>query len=70
MSTRSKAVVTGRMHFHVEWSETLGTANWNGTGVTEKVYPDNGTVQKVKCSVPAGSLDWSFLRVWTGLGSH
>lgn len=64
--TRSKAAVTGGMQFQVEWSETLLAAGWSGSGVTEEILSDNGTVQQVKATIPAGSLGRRFarLRVW------
>ncbi len=61
--TRSKAAVTGGTQFQVEWSETLGAASWSGSGVAEEVLSDNGTVQQVKASVPAGSLGHRFVRL-------
>lgn len=64
--TRSKAAVTDGTQFQVEWSETLGAASWSGSGVAEEILSDNGTVQEVKATFPAGSLGRRFarLRVW------
>lgn len=64
--TRSKAAVTDGTQFQVEWSETLGAASWSGSGVAEEILSDNGTVQEVKATLPAGSLGRRFarLRVW------
>ncbi|MDH4454053.1 MAG: hypothetical protein QE570_12835 [Verrucomicrobiota bacterium] len=61
--TRSKAAVMGGTQFQVEWSETLGAAGWSGSGVAEQVLSDNGTVQQVKATLPAGSLGRRFVRL-------
>lgn len=52
--TRSKAAFTGGVVFTVESSDTLAANSWSATGVTQKVLMDNGTVQTVKATVPAG----------------
>ncbi len=52
--TRSKAALTGGMTFTVEWSDTLAANAWSTTGVTQTVLTDNGTIQTVKATVPAG----------------
>lgn len=60
---RSKAAVMGGTQFQVEWSETLGAAGWSGSGVAEQVLSENGTVQQVKATLPAGSLGRRFVRL-------
>jgi hypothetical protein len=55
--------LTGGTQFQEEWSETLGAASWSGNGVAEEILSDNGTVQQVKASVPAGSQGRRFARL-------
>lgn len=52
--TRSKAAMADGVTFTVEWSDTLATNSWSNVGVTEQILTDNGTVQVVKASAPAG----------------
>ncbi len=53
--TRSKAAFTAGVTFTVEWSDTLAANSWSATGVTESILTDDGTMQTVKATVPAGS---------------
>ncbi len=53
--TRSKAAFTGGATFTVEWSDTLATSSWSTTGVAQTILTDNGTVQSVKATIPAGT---------------
>ena len=53
--TRSIAARTGGVNFVVEWSDTLAVNSWSSVGVTEQILADNGTVQTVKATMPAGS---------------
>ncbi|NQX01185.1 DNRLRE domain-containing protein, partial [bacterium] len=39
----------------VEWSDNL-TPPWSMLGVTETILSDNGTIQKVEATMPAGSI--------------
>ena len=52
--TRASAALADGVTFIVEWSDTLLPALWSSVGVTEQILSDNGTVQSVKTSVPAG----------------
>ena len=52
--TRSKAAFTGGVVFTVEWSDTLAPNSWSNALVTENILTDNGTIQTVKATVPAG----------------
>ena len=52
--TRSKTALTGGVIFTVEWSDTLAPNSWSTTGVTQSILTDNGTLQSVKATVPAG----------------
>ena len=54
--------VSGITHA-VEWSDTLATESWSSAGVTEQTLSDNGTVQQVKASVPAGSNNRRFIHL-------
>jgi len=53
--TRSKAAMSDGITFTVEWSDSLAPGSWSGTGVTEQILGDDGTVQSVRSSVGAGS---------------
>ena len=53
--TRSLAAMSDGMTFTVEWTDTLAIGSWSNTGVTEEIINDNGTVQKVKASIPIGN---------------
>jgi hypothetical protein len=52
--TRSKAAFTGGVVFTVEFSDTLAPTSWSTNGVTQSILTDNGTVQSVKATIPAG----------------
>ena len=60
--TRSLSAMSQLTHA-VEWSDTLATGSWSSAGVSEQILSDNGTVQQVKASVPAGSNGRRFVRV-------
>lgn len=53
--TRSRAAMADGVTFTVEWSDTLLPNSWSHSGVTEELVSDNGAVQTVRASVPAGS---------------
>jgi hypothetical protein len=53
--TRSLAALTAGAVFTVEWSDTLPGASWSTSGVSETILSNNGTVQQVKATLPAGS---------------
>lgn len=61
--TRSVAAVTGGAVFSVEWNDALGTSGWASTGVSETILLNNGTVQQVKATLPAGSAGRRFVRL-------
>ena len=61
--TRSKTAITGGTQFQVQWSDTLEAASWNGSGVSEQILSDNGTLQQVKATLPAGSGSRRFVRL-------
>ena len=52
--TRSKAAFTGGVTFTVEWSDTLTSNSWSSALVTQSILTDNGTIQTVKATIPAG----------------
>ncbi len=54
--TRSLAAMADGVTFTVEWSDTLAAGSWSSEGVTEQILSDNGTLQRVKASVAAGTL--------------
>ncbi len=61
--TRSVAALNAGVVFIVEWSDTLAGSDWHTTGVTQVVQSDNGTVQQVKATLPAGSTGQRFVRL-------
>ena len=60
---RAKAAMNDGFTFAVEWTDDLVSPNWNTVGVTEEILSDDGTLQQVKASVPAGSETRRFLRL-------
>ena len=44
----------------------MSATNVSGIGLAEEILSDNGTLQQVKATIPAGSLGRRFarLRVW------
>lgn len=46
----------------VEWTTDLN-GTWNTSGVTEQILDDDGTLQHVKASVPAGNATTLFMRL-------
>ncbi|MBE2286075.1 MAG: hypothetical protein IAE77_21650 [Prosthecobacter sp.] len=60
---RSVAAVNAGDLFTVEWSDSLTAATWSSIGVTQEVQSDDGTIQIVKATVPAGSKGQRFIRL-------
>lgn len=60
---RSVAAVNAGDLFTVEWSDSLTAATWSSIGVTQEVQSDDGSVQHVKATVPAGSTGQRFIRL-------
>ena len=60
--TRSPTAMSDGVTFTVEWSDTLANGSWSNASVTEQIFTDNGTVQSVKATLPAGP-DRRFLRL-------
>ncbi|MDZ4403704.1 cadherin-like beta sandwich domain-containing protein [Prosthecobacter sp.] len=61
--TRSVAALNAGTAFTVEWSDDLPGSSWSTTGVTENILSDNGTVQQVKATLPAGSTGHRFVHL-------
>ena len=59
--TRSRAAMTDGITFSVEWSDTLGV--WSSAGVSEQLISDDGTVQTVKATIPAGPSAKRFIHL-------
>ena len=53
--TRSNAALADGVIFAVEWSDTMADGSWSAAGVTQQILNDNGTVQTVKATLPAGA---------------
>ncbi|MFZ2279716.1 MAG: hypothetical protein WAW39_18100, partial [Prosthecobacter sp.] len=60
--TRSVAALNAGAVFTVEWSDTLAN-DWQSTGVSEAILSDNGSVQQVKATLPAGSAGHRFMHL-------
>lgn len=60
--SRATAAVSAGYQFIVEWSDSL-TGVWSSTGVSSVVQSDNGTIQQVKATLPAGSQMRRFVRL-------
>jgi hypothetical protein len=59
--TRGTAAYNGGTTFQVEWSDDLTT--WFTSGVVEGLLSDDGTLQQVKATLPAGSSGRRFVRL-------
>ncbi len=61
--TRSKAAVLDGLTFTVEWSDTLDPLSWRSSGVTESTSADDGTLQTILATIPAGNAGKCFVRL-------
>ena len=50
------------MTYIVEWSDNLAPP-WSTLGVTEAILTDNGTIQEMKATLPAGNSGKRFVRL-------
>jgi hypothetical protein len=50
---RNKAAL-GELTFAVEAGETLDAGSWSTAGITESILSDDGPVQQIKATIPAG----------------
>jgi hypothetical protein len=50
------------VNYIVEWSDSLAPP-WSVQGVTERITSDNGIIQNVEATLPAGSADCRFVRL-------
>ncbi len=60
---RSKAAKADGCYFVVEYNSVPGGTGWLTNGVTETVLADNGEMEQVRASVPAGSGTRRFVRL-------
>ncbi|MBL9144379.1 MAG: hypothetical protein JNM99_11940 [Verrucomicrobiaceae bacterium] len=60
---RSVPALNAGTLFTVEWSDNLAANGWSSSGVTQQVLSDNGTVQQVKATVPAGTAGRRFVHL-------
>jgi hypothetical protein len=60
---RSVSALNAGAVFTVEWSDTLPGGSWSTAGVIQAVLTDNGTLQQVKATLPAGSGGKRFVRL-------
>lgn len=61
--TRATAVMLDGVVFAVKWNDSLTPGVWSGVGVTEMILSDNGIVQQVKATLPAGAAGQRFVRL-------
>ncbi|HRJ08969.1 MAG TPA: hypothetical protein PK490_05445 [Prosthecobacter sp.] len=61
--TRSLTAAAAGAVFIVEWSDTLAANDWHTAGVTQQPLGDNGTLQQMQATLPAGSLGRRFVRL-------
>lgn len=61
--SRSTAAVAAGATFTVEWSDTLASGSWSTADVTQAIQTDNGTLQQVKATLPAGTQGRRFVRL-------
>lgn len=61
--TRSNASVLAGKTFHVPWTDTLNGTDWSETNSTQTILTDNGTMQTVKATIPAGTSGRRFVRL-------
>jgi autotransporter-associated beta strand protein len=61
--TRSKAAIADGITFTVEWNDTLSGAAWSQTGVNETITGDDGTLQSIRATLPAGNAGKKFVRL-------
>ncbi len=61
--SRSLDALNSGTTFIVEWNDTLNPNLWSSNGVSEVVLSDDGLLQQVKASVPAGSTGRRFMRL-------
>lgn len=61
--SRNIAALTDGLQFAVEWSNTMAAGSWSSTGVSEQILADNGTLQTVKATLPAGASAKRFVRL-------
>ena len=60
---RAKVAVLDGLTFAVEWSDTPGPGSWSSAGVSESIDSDNGTVQEILATIPAGAAGRRFVRL-------
>ena len=60
---RSVEAINAGAVFAVEWSDSLPGTGWSTAGVAEQVLADDGIVQEVQATLPAGSTGRRFVRL-------
>jgi hypothetical protein len=66
---RSVSALAAGVTYTVEWSDSLSPAAWSTAGVSQQVISDNGTLQQVKATLPAGLAGKRFVRLRVTLPS-
>jgi hypothetical protein len=60
---RNVAAFAAGTEYFVEWSDSLPGTSWSTVGVVEEVQSDNGTLQQIKATLPAGTGNKRFVRL-------
>jgi len=60
---RSLAAVNAGAIFTVEWSDTLPGTSWSTAGVSQAEFSNNGSVQQMRATLPAGSQGRRFVHL-------
>jgi hypothetical protein len=60
---RSVAALNAGASYFVEWSDSLETNSWSTASVSQQVLSDNGALQQVKATLPAGADGKRFVRL-------
>jgi ELWxxDGT repeat protein len=60
---RAKAAVLDGITFTVQWTDELVPTNWNAVGVSQTILSDDGIVQQMKATLPAGGNGRRFVRL-------
>lgn len=60
---RATAAVLDGLTFSVEWSDTLDPGSWSSVNVSESILSDDGTVQEILATIPAGAARRWFVKL-------
>lgn len=61
--SRSKAAMADGITITVEWTDALQSSAWSHSGVTESIVSDDGILQSIRATLPAGNAGKRFVRL-------